>query len=261
MTYQFFNPAPVLFTLDALAPAAGGSIQFYDLNTTTNKLTWSNFERTVPNLNPVPLDSAGRPVTAIFLDGDYSVTIRDSAGVTVKTFDLRDPTAGGTAIPSLVSGRFLTNNGTSLSWGVIRQVPDPTGNANRILGTDGQNLLWEPKPTAPVLPITVRTNGISIGDGTRTFRILNGTGSAPASGGRTATVNITFPITFTTIPTIQLTPNTPILTGVGYSAVCTASSISTTGFTFTVDVNADQSGANITNAVAFSYTAMGESTQ
>ena len=260
MTFQFSNPAPVLWELNALAPAAGGSLQFFNIGTTTPRTTWADFGRTTPNLNPVGLDSAGRPNVPLWLDGDYSVVLRDSDGVTVDTFDLRDPATGGAVIPSLVSGRFLTNNGTALQWTVIRQVPDPTGNANRILGTDGSNLLWEAKPTAPVLPITVRSDGISIGDGTNTFRILQGTGTAPQSGGRTTSVNVTFPITFTTTPTVIVTPNTPVLTGVGYSAVCTASSVSTSGFTLNVDVNADQSGANITNPVNFSYVAFGRAT-
>ena len=260
MTFQFSNPAPVLWELNALAPAAGGSLQFFNIGTTTPRTTWADFGRTTPNLNPVSLDSAGRPNVPLWLDGDYSVVLRDSDGVTVDTFDLRDPATGGAVIPSLVSGRFLTNNGTALQWTVIRQVPDPTGNANRILGTDGSNLLWEAKPTAPVLPITVRSDGISIGDGTNTFRILQGTGTAPVSGGRTSSVAVTFPITFSAAPTVLVTPNTAVLTGVGYSAVCTAVSVSATGFTFNVDVNADQSGANISNPVAFSYVAFGRAT-
>jgi hypothetical protein len=40
------------------------------------------------------------------------------------------------------SGRFLTTNGTSTSWGVVSQVPSQTGNAGKYLYTDGTTASW-----------------------------------------------------------------------------------------------------------------------
>ena len=261
MTFQFSNPAPVLWELNALAPAAGGSLQFFNIGTTTPRTTWADFARTTPNLNPVGLDSAGRPNVPLWLDGDYSVVLRDSDGVTVDTFDLRDPATGGAVIPSLVSGRFLTNNGTALQWTTIRQVPDPTGNANRILGTDGSNLLWEAKPTAPVLPITVRANGISIGDGTNTYRILEGSATGVNAGGATQTVTVTFPITFTAAPKVFVTnTNAAQVAPSGNQPSARITSISTTGFTvvWTLgDISENGVFWDYNAAVTFDYMAIG----
>ncbi|AXI82903.1 hypothetical protein FUT69_10255 [Xylella taiwanensis] len=46
--------------VQALRPLGGGHLQFYERGTTTPKLTWSDREKSVPNPNLVPLDSAGR---------------------------------------------------------------------------------------------------------------------------------------------------------------------------------------------------------
>lgn len=235
MTFQFNNPAPVLWQLNALAPAAGGSLQFYAIGTTTPKNTWSDFARTVLNSNPVPLDSAGRPTVPIWLDGDYSVTLRDSGGVTVDTFDLRDPATGGTTIPALVSGEFLTNNGTTLQWDAIRQVPDPTGNANKILGTDGANLLWQNQQSIPQPDIANTSNSITIGDGTLRYRILTGTDTGPSTGTNQSTKAITFATAFSAPPMwIDVKVNKVPISGVALVATA-ITNITTTGFTATFD--------------------------
>lgn len=264
MTFQFYNPAPVLWELNPIEPAAGGSIQFYSIGTTTPKNTWSDFARTTLNANPVTLDSAGRPSVPLWLDGDYSVTLRDSDGVTIDTFDLRDPATGGTTIPSLVSGRFLTNNGTSLSWATIRQLPDPTGQGGKVVTTDGANFLFTNLPAAPTLPITVRTNGVSIGDGTKTFRILTGSATGVNAGGRFQTVSVTFPITFTTVPTVTVQlSNASAVSSFSNNPSSRVSSVTTTGFTvvWTMgELDDAQAGFNFNAAVQFAYTAMGEAT-
>lgn len=235
MTFQFYNPAPALSNLPALAPAAGGSLQFYAIGTTTPKSTWSDFARTVLNANPVTLDSSGRPSVPIWLDGDYSVTLRDSAGVTVDTFDLRDPATGGTTIPALVSGEFLTNNGTSLQWDPIRQVPDPTGNANKILGTDGANLLWQNQQSIPQPDIANTSNSITIGDGTLRYRILTGTDTGPSTGTNQSTKSITFATAFSAPPIwIDVKVNKVPISGVALVATA-ITNITTTGFTATFD--------------------------
>ena len=259
--FQFYNPAPVLWQLNALAPAAGGTLRFFEINTTTPKTTWADFAKTVANPNPVTLDSAGRPSVPIFLDGDYSVLVRDSAGVTVDTFDLRDPTAGGSTIPPLVSGRFLTTDGVNLLWQVIRQLPDPAGQAGKVVTTDGANYLFTNLPSAPTLPITVRANGISIGDGTNTYRILEGSATGVNAGGATQTVTVTFPITFTTTPKVFVSnTNAAQVSPSGNQPSARITSISTTGFTvvWTLgDISDNGDFWDYNAAVAFDYMAIG----
>lgn len=262
MTFQFHNPAPVLWTLNALEPASGGSIQFYAIGTTTPKDTFSDFGLTTPNLNPVSLDSAGRPNVPLWMDGDYSVTIRDSTGSTIDTFDLRDPATGGTTIPSLVSGQFLTNNGTSLQWSSIRQLPDPTGQSGKVVTTDGANYLFTNLPEAPTLPVEVFSSGFEIGDGTRKFRIVCGTDTAPASGTNYTSKTITFGVTFLTPPVwVDVTVNKTRVSAVALAATAVTSITTTTALVDFDTADRKTSGnpdSYITASFPFSWIAIGE---
>ncbi len=260
MTFQVYNPAPVFWQLDALAPAAGGSLQFFNIGTTTPKNTWADFALSVLNPNPVPLDSAGRATVPIWLDGDYSVTLRNSLGATIDTFDLRDPATGGTTIPSLVSGRFLTNNGTSLSWSTIRQLPDPTGQSGKVVTTDGANFLFTNLPAAPTLPVTVSNNGVRIGDGTRSLRIITGTDTAPASGTNRTSKTITFGVTFLTPPIfVGLEVNQVPISSVALVATAITNKTTTTALaTFDTADRHFVSGSYIDASFPFTWIAIGE---
>jgi len=56
-------------------PLAGGKVDYYIPGTTTRKTTWQDAGQTVPNANPVILDSAGR---ALMLgDGAYRQVVKD----------------------------------------------------------------------------------------------------------------------------------------------------------------------------------------
>ena len=52
------------------------------------------------------------------------------------------------------SGKFLTTDGSSMSWGSVDALPSQTGNAGKVLGTDGTTAAWETKTT-----VTFRTWG------------------------------------------------------------------------------------------------------
>lgn len=84
--YQFFdNSGNVL---------AGGLLYSYAPGTTTPKTTYTDENLSVPNANPIVLDSAGR--CAIFLtDGEeYKFVLKDSASVTLWTRDeIKSPQA------------------------------------------------------------------------------------------------------------------------------------------------------------------------
>jgi hypothetical protein len=95
----------------------------------------------------------------------------------------------------LVDGEFLTNDGAIMEWAAISQLPDPTGSAGKVLGTDGSSWFPQSLPTAATIP-TLPTTGVSNVSSTcvriGTCVIQTGTGTLPASGTTTPSVAITF---------------------------------------------------------------------
>lgn len=142
MAFRFFPPGIQFFTNDGQV-LADGSLTFSDSGTTDMRDTWSDPGMTTPNPNPVPLDGAGRPDVDTWGDGAYRVVLKDSDGVTIVTLDnVSGPQ--GIPDPALQAGKFLTNDGTDLSWAAIVQVPDPSGQPNGyVITTDGAgNIGW-----------------------------------------------------------------------------------------------------------------------
>jgi hypothetical protein len=66
-------------------PLAGGLLYTYEAGTTTPKDTFTDPAGTVPNPNPIVLDSEGKPENgAIYLDGTYKFVLHDSDDVPVS---------------------------------------------------------------------------------------------------------------------------------------------------------------------------------
>ncbi len=87
MSARFNNPFPQ-FMNSASALYAGGSLTFYITNTTTPLDTYTDSALSVANANPVVLNSAGYPSTAIFLQNRrYTVVLKDSSGNEIWTAD------------------------------------------------------------------------------------------------------------------------------------------------------------------------------
>ena len=265
MSYQFLNPAPVFFDLLSLAPLAGGSIQFYDKGTTDPRDTWADEGLTVLNPNPVPLDAAGRSNVPIWLDGEYSVVIRAATGETIATRDVTSGQAAGATIPALTAG-FLTNDGVNTYWRTLREVPDPTGMANRILATDGANVFWIEQAELPDIPspdIVVTASPLSflagVSDVSTKFFIQAGTGTAAATGGRDTNASASFPTAFAAAPFVFIQPTS--VSNVGGPMVPELTSVSATGFTtnFTIAAGAGRD-AKIFNPVPFNWIAFGTRT-
>lgn len=150
MSFRFFQPGTQFFSNDGKV-LAGGSLWFFDSGTSNPADTYSDPTLTTPNPNPVPLDGAGRPENDVWGDGSYRVVLKDAGGVTLVTMDnVSGPQ--GIPDPSLQSGKFLTNDGTDLSWAEISQVPNPAGEPNgNVLTTDGAgNIAWQPTGLANV---------------------------------------------------------------------------------------------------------------
>lgn len=266
MSYQLYNPAPVYFDLLGLQPIAGGSITFYDKGTTTLKDTWSDEDLTILNPNPVDLDAGGRVDTQVWLDGDYSIVIRDADEQTIAARDITSGQSAGASIPALDDG-FLTNDGTNLFWQVIREVPDPTGFTNRILSTDGSNLLWIEQAETPDIPdpeIVIQTTpGFSfqagVSDSTTKFFMQAGNSTAQATGGRDTNNSVTFPVPFAAAPFVVIQPTS--VSNSGGPMVPETTSTSATGFTTNFTIAAgDGANAKINNPVPYSWIAFGTRT-
>lgn len=263
MTYPSYDPAPVFFdTLGLTAkPCAGGSLTFCEVGTTTEKTTWSDPDKTTPNANPVQLDSSGRANTRIWLEGAYTITLRNGDGVVVWDRDVDSGQGSGAAIPALVTGQFLTNDGSNLIWQDVRQVPDPSGSADYILGTDGSNLIWKAPPEAPPAAEVTSVDRVVIKTGGDTdWQIVKGTGTATASGLNQTTLAVEFakPFKTGTVPNVTITPAPGGQPG---GPVCTylTAPPTATGFTAGFDVAEGNSGQqNIVNPVVFQWIAQGQ---
>lgn len=263
MSYQFTDPAPVFFDSLGLEPIAGGSVTFYEKGTTSLKNTWSDEELTILNPNPVDLDASGRTNTQVWLDGDYSIVVRDQFGqVVVPTRDITSGQGASASIPPLVGDGFLTNDGTNMFWQTIREVPDPTGLTNRILSTDGSNLLWIEQPEIPEIPdpeIVVTPNSFRAGvsDNTTKYFTQTGTATSSATGGRESNNSVTFPTPFAATPTfIDCMPTSQ--SNAGGPMVPEIIAMSATGFTVKWTIAAGAGiDAKINNAVPYMWKAEG----
>lgn len=258
MSGRFYDPNPTYFDLLSNQPVAGGFLAFYLQGTTTPKLTWSDQALTIPNTNPVPLDSSGRANVNIWLSGAYTVVLRDSLGAVIWTRDVSDGAAGGLTIPTpLPSGQFLTNDGSILSWASILQPPDPTGSDGYYLTANGGAYVLAAPPTIPTPNYSFGDNFTKIGTNLDQW----GTGSIPASAAQIATGNITFPVPYLTVPNLQVTINKGSgVVSAGYIGDIGVSAVSTTGATIAWDLGIDdtRSQYNLTSPIPIMWRAVGK---
>ncbi|WP_312321242.1 hypothetical protein, partial [Stenotrophomonas sp.] len=244
--YRFYNPAPVLMDLLGLKPCAGGSLTFYQAGTTTPKLTYSDQDMAVPNTNPVQLDSSGRSNTNIWLDGGYSVVLKDAGGATVWTRDVDSGVDDGLVIPGLQSGLFLTNDGSNLLWGDFFRLPDPTGSDGFMVTASAGGYTLTPPPEIPE-PASSTATSMKIND----QLIQRGTGSISASGTKVASTSIAFPIAYDEAPVVVAT----IARGSGVVAAGFIGTLGVTpsasGFGVAWDLNIPNNGSefNLTSPV------------
>lgn len=254
--FNFYDPAPVFQNMLGIEPRVNGELQFYEIGTTTPKSTWSDPDLTILNANPVILDGSGRATTNIFLDGDYDVKISDSGGANPITRSIVSGEVAGQTVPPLETGEFLTNDGSSLLWAAIRQLPDATASVGQVPVTNGggpsgytlQNL------TTSNTIITFVTGGIKLSNGTTARMIQFGTDTvSPASGTFVGSKLITFGTAFSAPPQVFVELNARANAGGGIPAHL-VESIAVGSANLLIDTNGFN---NITQAVAFSYFAIG----
>lgn len=98
----------VQFFDDNGVPLSGGTVEFYEVGTSTPKDVYTDAALSIPAQSPVTLDAAGR--ATIWLNGDYKVRLKNSQGVLVEETDGINPpidteTSGGNLI---ANGSFET---------------------------------------------------------------------------------------------------------------------------------------------------------
>lgn len=256
MSGRFYDPNPVYFDILSNQPVAGGFLQFYDQGTTNPRMTWSNQALTIPNTNPVPLDSSGRANVNIWLSGSYSVRLTNSLGAVIWTRDVSDGSAGQAQFPPMEAGKFLTNDGSVYLWGDVRQVPDPTGSANKVLSTDGSALIWIAQQTIPDLPIEVLANAIKI----KGIMIQWGSGSAPASGSYSTQQAVTFTTAFSETPYFAIPSVNSALVTASSLVATAATNLSATGCTFNFSTadSKENNSDKITSPIPYRWLAIGK---
>lgn len=265
MTFRLLDQAPQ-YLLPSGELNAGGSLSFFDTDLTTPRNTWSDPDQNTLNPNPVPLDAAGRAQYDIWLDGEYGVVLKDADGVTIWTRNnVNNGSEAGAVIPALVTGQFLTNDGSNLQWAPILQVPDPTGLANYVLTSDGTGVpIWQQieEPEPPEDPdITVGDTSFLAGllaDPTK-WCVEWGAAEAPASGSHSTSVAITFEEPFNDTPVVIPVIWQSSICPAGNNGGASISGASNSGCTINVNVNDDDthSSYNIINPVALRWVAIG----
>ncbi len=261
MSGRFYDPNPVYFNTLSGAPVAGGSLAFYQQGTTTPKGTWSDQGLTIPNTNPVALDSSGRANVNIWLDGDYSVRLLDSLGAVIWTRDVNDGAATDSVFPTLQAGKFLSNDGSSVLWTDIIQLPDPTGSDGKMVVASGGAYVLQAQPTAPTAPVVLTDSSIKYVVGSVAMMEQWGVMNIPASGAQLASGSFTFPVPYLSVPNIQATINKGSgVVSAGFIGDIGVSSVSTTGATIAWDLGVDdvRSQYNLTSPLPVSWRAIGK---
>lgn len=276
-TFRILNQAPQYLLPDGRVNA-GGKLYFYETDLSTPQSTWADQSKSTLNANPVIMDAAGRTSTDVWGDGEYGVVMTDADDVEIWTRNnVELPGGGGTTIPALSSGKYLTNDGSNLSWQDITNqlIPNPSGLNNYVLASDGTAVpFWKQQtdPVDPVVPdpdIVVGTGVLTAGISTDTnkFYMVSGTGTVAPSGGLSGSATVTFATPFSAAPVyigIQYVSGGPGNSGVYPKS--RVSSPSAAGFTAsfssaTGGSSADgRSGNNFSSTLTFTYVAIGNRT-
>lgn len=243
---------------------AGGQLRFFEAGTATPKNVYGEKALSTNNGSTIDLDAAGRPEHPIWGSGQYDVHLYDADNVKVgEDLTVEIPGGEATALPTLSADKFLTNDGSVMSWAEVLQVPDPTGSADKILSTDGTTLSWIAKPAdgaAGTANVSQTATSYTVED----MLVQTGSATGTSAGGRTQSVSVTFGTAFTSTPIfVDVAVTSTSLSSFGNMPSHTITAKSTTGFTvkFTMgELDDSQAGFDFNAGVAFDYMAVGVKT-
>lgn len=257
--FRVFPPFTVFIDSQG-APLAGGSVEFYDTGTTTPRVVYGDKALTINNGSTLALDSAGRlAVGDCWASGSYRVRLYSSDAVLIDEYeDVEIPGGAGTTLPTLAIDELITSDGSVLVATTRREVPDPTGQADKVLSSDGTVLTWVAKPVdgaagaAGVSDVTSSATGFTVG----TNSVQLGDATCAASGTFKASDTVTFPVAFASAPRVFVLPTTN-----SHSAPVVpelTSAPSATGFTVSFDIAEGSGGSSsVTNPIPYAWIAIG----
>lgn len=268
-SFRVLDPFTVFLNLTGTAPASGGRFDFFEAGTTTPKAVYANPALSVSNGSTIELDAAGRLSADCWGDGAYRARQYDADDTLVKDLDnIQAPGGGAQTIPALEAGAFLSNDGALLLWDFINQLPDPTGQADKFVKTDGTGWSYEAItiPPAPALDVILTGTGaagkVQLGTSAvaRKLVILWGTDTMPASNQTQAAGAFTFPgsFSFDEAPRMFANGITTPVTAEGQLPVVYVSGTDPGAYGITMNTNEfGRNGAKITSAVTFAWIAFG----
>lgn len=267
-SFRLLNQAPVYLLADG-SVNNGGKLFMYETDLTTPKNTWSDEAMTTLNSNPVEMDAAGRTLTDVWMEGEYGVVMTDADDVVIWTRNnVKQSGDAGAVIPALQDGEFLSNDGSTLSWQPILQVPDPTGHSGQVLYSDGSLPYWAalpvtPDPPDPDIVVAALSFLAGVTDDNTKFFVIAGNDVAPNSGTKVTNKNVTFATPFDAlwgvlvcITTTSTTPSAEIPT---WSVTGWVQGNPASGCTVNFNIPDDDSSANhkFNSTVPFAYIAFG----
>jgi hypothetical protein len=125
MASRLLDQHPIFFDDDG-APCAGGTLTFKISGSSLAKDVYGEKALTTNLGNVIDLDSSGRTEVDVWLDGAYTVELRDSDGVQIWSRDnveapseLPDPTGEDDKVVRVVDGAFVLDD--------LRELPDYSG--------------------------------------------------------------------------------------------------------------------------------------
>lgn len=245
--------------------ASGGNLHFYTAGTTTDADVYGDEGLSVNNGPTIDIGTDGRAVDDIWADGarSYRCRVYAADGTLIRDRDnIGLPGSGSLTVPPLTANEFLTNDGSVMLWSAVRQALDPSGAANKIIGSDGTNLVWVDKPTNGTsgtnANVTVSSSGgLKIGSGSGDLGYIQwGSNSAPASGAGTTTANTNFPTPFKSLAVVLVMP-TVNPSNAGSLAVPAVTNRALTGFGTSFSLDDASGNTMIINPVTFDWVAFG----
>lgn len=253
--FRLFDPFQV-FTDQHGQLASGGSLNFFVTGTTTPKDVFSDPGLTVNLGNVVQIGSDGRPVSDIWGSDSYRARLLDASSVQIgpDRDSIAIPGGGAAALPTpFIPNALLSNDGSLPLWLTTILMPDPTGHANNVLGTDGTAVFWQTLASLGIPPVTLNPNSYQIGK----LLIQTGNGTVTASGTTVCNASITFPTAYAGAPWCKASPTGTGLNNSWVPAVM-ETGIGTSGFTATFDSNSGFPGQGLfTAAQPYSWIAIG----
>lgn len=238
---------------------AGGQLVFYVMGTTTPKDVYSDPTLTASLGNSVQIGTDGRPVSDIWGSDAYRVRMLDVNGVQIgpDRDNIAIPGGGAAALPTpFIPNALLSNDGSLPLWLETILMPDPTGHANNVLGTDGTAVFWQTLASLGIPTLTAGGTGVVLNGA---VRIQWGSAVLPASGADVSTVAVGFATAFSGVPywVGVTTKDSSGITTKGCIPILAATSWASNGFTLTCDINAASGDPPISRATNVGWLAIG----